>query len=318
MCDKDFFPSFVRGNELDKDVVVALETEKIVTMTSMMGLRETDIDALSLKRGDASALRRAVGLLQAENGGGPMSVTSPVVPQGVSAERSPSMLMHDLLGTPSVLQDTEHKVSERVDLDPQVYLSTKRPQGEKAHIIVDFLPATENVEEVALIPGTSLYLKTGTKTKLREVSPAQWMSANARIMARLLDEGRLNGTGIKDYLSYTAKVGELACRFTWTSVLVYDNEYRQQQAAASFRWGSDSQHLSTTLLKEKPVTVATKTSRHTDNRDKKKGPGGKDICLQYNNGKCSFGARCNYEHVCLVCSKPHAQVNHQAEPGHKD
>jgi hypothetical protein len=33
----------------------------------------------------------------------------------------------------------------------------------------------------------------------------------------------LVGEGMRDYLAYTAKIGEMATRFTWVSVLQYDD-----------------------------------------------------------------------------------------------
>ena len=103
-----------------------------------------------------------------------------------------------------------------------------------------------DTEEISLGPGATL--------KLISVSPAMWIAANARIMAALYDSDDLDHGAAKDYMAYTAKIGELVSRYTWASVLAYDQEYRRQQAAARFRWGSDSQHLCTVLLKEKAAT----------------------------------------------------------------
>ena len=63
------------------------------------------------------------------------------------------------------------------------------------------------------------------KLKLENISPTQWISANARIMAELLRQGKLQQHQIPLYLSYTAKIGDLALRYAWQSVLAYDNEY---------------------------------------------------------------------------------------------
>ena len=55
---------------------------------------------------------------------------------------------------------------------------------------------------------------------------------------------------ISDYsIAYTVKIGELIERFTWVSVLQYDNEYRKRQFEYGFRWGSDSQHPHGRFLK---------------------------------------------------------------------
>ena len=84
--------------------------------------------------------------------------------------------------------------------------------------------------------------------------PATWIAANARIMAALYDRGNLDHITAKDYMAYTVKIGELALRYTWASVLEHNQEYWCQQVAARFRWGLDSQYLCTMLLKEKVAT----------------------------------------------------------------
>ena len=77
-------------------------------------------------------------------------------------------------------------------------------------------------------------LNSKTEPKLHAVSPALWIVANARIMAALYNSGDLDHITTKDYMAYTVKIGELASRYTWASVLVYDQEYWRRQAAVRF------------------------------------------------------------------------------------
>ena len=94
--------------------------------------------------------------------------------------------------------------------------------------------------------GQSIIVKTGAKKlKLENINPAQWISANARIMAELLKQGKLQQHQIPLYLSYTPKIGDLALRYARQSVLAYDNEYRYLQANMQFLWGLDAPHLGT-------------------------------------------------------------------------
>ena len=141
-------------------------------------------------------------------------------------------------------------------------------------------------------------------------------------MARLIETGRLSGQGTLDYLAYTAKVGEMATRYTWSSVLGYDHQYRASQAAYGFRWGCDSQHLATIALRER------QTPSHPNNPNKPQrpqqqrpprptptptpcGPSGREVCVQWNRGNCAFAPRCKYEHCCVVCFKPdHPATEH--------
>ena len=55
--------------------------------------------------------------------------------------------------------------------------------------------------------------------------------------AQLINSGELSSKDdILDYVAYTSKIGELACRLAWQSVLVYDQECRAMQAAGGFGW----------------------------------------------------------------------------------
>ena len=42
------------------------------------------------------------------------------------------------------------------------------------------------------------------------------------------------------YLRYTIKIGELNQKYTWASILLYDDDYRRRQAELDFPWGSDA------------------------------------------------------------------------------
>ena len=92
-------------------------------------------------------------------------------------------------------------------------------------------------------------LKLNAKTKLDKVSPAMWLVANTRILKTLVKAD--TNFNVLQYLAYTEMIGESACRFTRNSVLLFDDEYRQRQAAAGFPWGADAPHRSTVLLRDR-------------------------------------------------------------------
>ena len=303
------FGAFLSEWGLPKAVAKALGEERFCSKVALLGLTEEDIGCFEQKKGEMAALRTAVGQMQAEGGRGPLA---PKTATPAPSRRPSVLLVHDLLTTNADGVDIGARATARVDLDPQFYLH--KASGEaKPHLITYFVSDTvTDTEEISLGPGATLKLTSGTKPKLHAVSPAMWIAANARIMAALYDSGDLDHGAAKDYMAYTAKIGELALRYTWASVLAYDQEYRRRQAAARFRWGSDSQHLCTVLLKEKVATPAGikpcggQTGRRV-------GPGGKEVCIQYNHGKCSYGPRCNFEHVCLLCLQAHPQSDHRQQ-----
>jgi hypothetical protein len=104
----------------------------------------------------------------------------------------------------------------RVDLDPTVFLRTR--SGEALQI-TDFIAFREaEQQEIELKEGVFIRLASG-KPKLDTVSPAQFLAANSRIMAKLIETGRLSGQGIIDYLAARWRVATpgLRCWPTITS-----------------------------------------------------------------------------------------------------
>ena len=105
-------------------------------------------------------------------------------------------------------------------------------------------------------------LKLNPKPKLDKVSPAMWITANSRIMGQMLDESGKN-FDVRAYLQYT-EMGELAARYTWQSVLLFDEEYRQRQAKQGFPWGTDALHLGgTVMLRDRGPHLAPQQKKAT-------------------------------------------------------
>lgn len=302
-----FLDEFIKDNGLQADVGRVLTEERFNTLPALSAMSESDLDTLKLKRGDIAVLRAAVKALQEQQGKGPMCQAQPI-PQQSPKVLLDTLLRHDV--------DSLSDGVQRVDLDPQVYLLPRSGET-KPLLIPDFVPQTwTNEGEEIDLGGAKLKLPhTLKKPKLSDVSPSMWISANARIMAKLHASQSLSEQGLRDYMAYTAKVGELASRFTWLSVLQYDNEYRLQQASMRFRWGSDSQHLATVMLRERPSSTYNNKGGKGDQPGAKgggkpRGPSGRFICLEYNKSQCSFGTKCNYDHVCLKCKKAHSEKEH--------
>lgn len=73
-------------------------------------------------------------------------------------------------------------------------------------------------------------------------------------MYKLLKDGALDMASIPDYLGYTVKISQLADIYEWVTVLLYDREYRRQQATLRHPWGTENAHLHTVYLQRKHVT----------------------------------------------------------------
>ena len=69
------------------------------------------------------------------------------------------------------------------------------------------------------------------KPKLENISVYQYLIASAHILNFLVEGGQIRDfEDIKQYLAYLIKTMELATRFEWKSVLIYDDQFRQLQA----------------------------------------------------------------------------------------
>ena len=103
-------------------------------------------------------------------------------------------------------------------------------KGERILHIVDFINkiVVPNIDErtISEVGLTKLMVSYGPKKpKLDSVSLAQWVIGNTRIFFTLLQLGKLpSPMDVQHYLAYTVKIMELSSKFTWASVLKYDDE----------------------------------------------------------------------------------------------
>ena len=101
---------------------------------------------------------------------------------------------------------------------------------------------------------------------------------------------------------------------TWASVMLYDDEYRYQQARFKFPWGADSQHLSSTKL----VRRDTKDGGKIGKGQHLRGPRSQEdtaetgrTCDFFNEGKVCPHKPCRFRHACSICGKKdHRQPDH--------
>ena len=211
--------------------------------------------------------------------------------------------------------------------DPQIHIASATGKSTSTFFdICDFVP--QAVDEDLVVGGhgdQQLVIKTGPKKpKLESLTLSQWSVANLAILYRLVNEGKLVGPNLMDYLSYTTKVYQLVQRFSLSSVLLYDREYRKLQASMNFRWGTDVQHLHTLFLQQRSVPGSqsqgnqlTGQKRGNANQFAAKPKGDKrvEICRNFNSDKgCSF-EHCKFKHKCIVpgCSQAHSATVHSHE-----
>ena len=206
--------------------------------------------------------------------------------------------------------------------DPQKHIATATGKSIFQHYdICDFVPHT--VDEELVIGGQGdqqVVVKSGPKKPKLTVS--QWSIANMAIIYKLVGEGRLAGSALMDYLSYTTKVYQLVQKCNLTSVLLYDREYRQLQANMGFRCGTDVQHLHTLHLQSRDRQRKPRAqsqlpekcggSNHNQQPKSKADNREMGICKMFNSEKgCTF-PKCRYLHQCVLpgCGQSHSGTTH--------
>ena len=132
------------------------------------------------------------------------------------------------------------------------------PTGEKVLRIVDYVDSIIPRDEEHVLSNvgtTKIYVSYGRKKiKLEQVSFQQWVVANTHIFYSLLSGGKFPSLAdIQHYLAYTVKVMELSSKYSWVSVLRYDDEFCKIQAVYNYPWNYNSNHLHTVLLE--PLSI---------------------------------------------------------------
>lgn len=189
----------------------------------------------------------------------------------------------------------------------------QQPSGpRKAKQLVNFIPSQSRPEEVELSEGVYIRMKD-THQRLASINPAQWVVASNKILLALWEEEGWSGQNIKDYIVHQIKVGELATRYTWGSVIQYDQEYRDTQAELQYSFGTDSGHLSRVILRDRDSV-----SKQPQAKAKAKSRESHSVCLLFNTEKgCHFASKCKFDHVCSICMKAHSRLEHSVGTANK-
>ena len=206
-------------------------------------------------------------------------------------------------------------------------------KGERVPCIIDFvgkLVPNSDDHTISEVGSTRLLASFDSKKpKLESVSLAQWVEGNTQIFHALLQLGRLPSQADVHYLAYTVKIMELSTRFSWASVIKYDDEFRHLQARYNYPWSYNSPHLHTVLLE--PISASSQTKSLSPTKSNSNNgsvstvfanltPKGKVICRNYNRIKgcslrdCIFVHACNRKINGRACAQSHPFYNHQGIP----
>lgn len=141
--------------------------------------------------------------------------------------------------------------------DPRQGLVVKA-RANKSLKIVDYLPAQardrlqkKQRESMRMTLGNdgNYVLRVDDGQSQGQVNMGQWISANMRVMAHLMELGHLRRDDVEYYMAYTAYIGDLVERYEWFSIMEYDTQYREMQAEHGFMWGHIPTHLAVHILR---------------------------------------------------------------------
>ena len=202
--------------------------------------------------------------------------------------------------------------------------------------IIDFVSRARPTEEEKILSYDRncklSFILNDSKPKLKNVTVEQFSIANLRIFYELLFSKKL-GTmqEVREYLSYSVKILELATKYSWESVLLYDDEYRILQHTYGFSWATDNSHLHEVMLLPKWASALKGQDKLSGSSlpfgSGKTGgsrtttvshlPSGEEICRIFNSRKGCQRPQCKFSHACnrrvgsQACGdRQHAGCNH--------
>ena len=194
-------------------------------------------------------------------------------------------------------------------------------KGERILRTIDFVDKTvTNTEDSTIsdLGSTKLVISSGPKKpKLESLSIAQWVGGNTKIFHHLLASGKLpSPQDVQHYLVCTVKVLEFSTKFSWPSVLQFDDEFHHFQAVYNCPWSFGWHHLHTVILE--PLVVASKFSPGKITQGSSTfanfSSDGRVICRNFNQAKGCTLYECKVTHVCS--RKVNGKACGQSHPSH--
>jgi hypothetical protein len=194
-------------------------------------------------------------------------------------------------------------------------------RGEKVLLPINFLSCVrgtqDNEEVVHSGKGQNLVLQSNlNRVRPEKLTAGQWISANARIMNKLITSGSLTTSTLNDYLEYTRKLGDLLQLYTPSSVFLLDHHHRVEvHESITRKWSDIDCTLENAHLKRKDnVQTSSTVAQGSKNGSSASFNGGVRRPLAHVNAPCwafnsSDGCRftkekCRYNHIESVDSNP--------------
>ena len=204
---------------------------------------------------------------------------------------------------------TKYSASEKEFLEVQEAINKDSlSSGEKRKFlaITDYVTLPEcflsdDEETLLTTTGRQLTFKSKSNKKLepKEVSVAQWIGANSRILEILTPT--LTKSELADYNDYTRQVGDLLQLYTEPSVMSLDHAHRRAVSLFNRRWNDVSNHNERFYLRVKSSQKSDRSDKSDSGRTSRTRTRSKfqHVCVKYNTAEgCTYGAECRFRHKC--------------------
>ena len=154
-----------------------------------------------------------------------------------------------------------------------------------------------------IIKGGQTFLVPAADQNLAVISNfARWEQAFRNYMNVF---ARVHPGRVTELIQYIHVIEIASSSFPWDNVYRYDKELSLNPQC---NWGIILQQAWSLFMREKNGNAYQNHTRHNPNNKGNgngsgKNNGNKRICYKFNQGKCTYGFACKFEHKCEICAK---------------
>ena len=164
--------------------------------------------------------------------------------------------------------------------------------------------ADDQVQQLVIKGGRPVWMTNAERSMERSIEKeglsisgfGKWEQA-FRVFSNIYTEAYPNRS--QQLTQYSHVIHSAAMTFVWSNVYAYDKDFRIHLSQFPDRsWGIILQQAWNMRLREK-LTVPTALDRNSQGGDRRK----RESCWRFNQGNCTYGQNCRFEHKCAFCGK---------------
>lgn len=326
------FDDFADSLGLSKATRAILRKKELITIDALKSLSSADIKKLRLSQRQTGLL--SVGIQSLHR---PSKRSNDLSPGVASGRRRANVSLSRADTPPLYQQDSEHEIDGRLNkliqdtdggstddednvswtnqenkeattsgslFDPRAILILKSKNKKTVHI-TEFIP--EHINKRRAHRNKNSIGTSNEAVDYAGITIDEWGAANGRLLNFLLSSHNLARSDIEYYIAYTTQIFDFATKYTWASILVFDQQYRELQAHHGFKWGTFAPQLEMQLLQPKTTQQPSDMRRVADTTEE---------CRMFRaKGSCSFGSKCKFRHVKINKNAALEGSDAQSAPG---